>query len=384
MFKNTELEARFGFEALPTIQDGKLAAIYPLNIIHPGDSPRIFSGKYVGEINHIYELLTKIVTNQTIDENNPMPYEFKFENNQIYVRDKDNSKWTLIGDVTKLYFGAKDYADENFIKSLSVNNATVIYEKGNGLSNSITIDNVNHADNALKDNLNQRIDTTYIKSLSVNNAKIIYERGDNSSDSFIVNNVGHADEADISRYSIKAEQDKLGQKIDNTYIKSLSAYGGILTAYRGDNGTSVVEINNVVLAQNALKAEQDKLGQQIDTTYVKDVLESNGIVTVSKGNQQSEVLCFTAISGDTINDILKLNEDTQMEEKEAIVDETIVDIIINKGEGYITVYSLNSAIDTETIDNVYTNSDKYPEPAGDECISSSEIDDILTNGGMVA
>lgn len=327
MFKNTELEARFGFEALPTIQDGKLAAIYPLNIIHPGDSPRIFSGKYVGEINHIYELLTKIVTNQTIDENNPMPYEFKFENNQIYVRDKDNSKWTLIGDVTKLYFGAKDYADSTFIKELSVNNDTITAKKGDESTFAITINNVANANIANKDSL--------------------------------------------------------GQSIHGTYIKKLSTYGGNITMYRGDGGTSIVEINNVELAQNAVKATKDNLGQQIDTTYVKDVLESNGIVTVTKGNQQSEALCFTSITDDIINDILKLNEDTTTEEKEAIADETIEDIIINKGDGYITIYSLNSAVDTDTIDDLFLNSSSYPEPSGEECINSSEIENIFNNGGVV-
>lgn len=384
MFKNTELEARFGFEALPTIQDGNLAAIYPLNIIHPGDSPRIFSGKYVGEINHIYELLTKIVTNQTIDKNNPMPYEFKFENNQIYVRDKDNSKWTLIGDVTKLYFGAKDYADETYIKSLSANDATITYIKGNNSTASIIVNNVKHADTALKDNINQQIDTTYIKSLSANNATITFTKGNNSTASITINNVKHATDSDESKYSIKSLCDNLNQNIHQTYIKNISSYGGTLTMYKGDNGVSLIEINNVKLAHKAIKSTKDELGQQIHTTYVKDVLESNGIVTVTKGNQQSEVLCFTSISDDIINDILKLDEDTTTEEKEAIVDEIIEDIIINKGNGYITVYSLNSAVDTDTINDLYINSNSYPEPSGDKCINSNEIENIFNNGGVVA
>ena len=81
--------------------------------------------------------------------------------------------------------------------------------------------------------------------------------------------------------------------------------------------------------------------------------------------------------------ILKLNEDTTLEEKEAIIDETIIDIFLNKGDGYITVYSLNSAIDTDTIDDLYLNSGLYPEPSGDECINSSEIENIFINGGVV-
>ena len=128
MFKNTELEARFGFEALSTIQDGKLAAIYPLNIIHPGDSPRIFSGKYVGEINHIYELLTKIVTNQTIDENNPMPYEFKFENNQIYDQFRDKSDCKIITYANFRFYQEKEWTAPDERKFIYYNITGNVYD----------------------------------------------------------------------------------------------------------------------------------------------------------------------------------------------------------------------------------------------------------------
>lgn len=378
------IEIKYGLpKALPTIQNGKLAPVFPLYFQYRGDNVIIFSKKYMGEIEHIYELLYKIVTHQTIDADNPLPYEFKFEENNLYVRDKTNTKWTLMGDITKLYFGAKEYADETFIKSLKADDATIVFTKGDNSTGSLMINNVAHADTTLKDNKNQQIDTTYVKGVTGSNAGLTITKGNGTTSKVTINNVTHAINSDNANYATKTLQDNLGQQIHQTYIKKLSTYGGNITMYKGDGGTSIVKINNVELAQSAVKAAKDNLGQQIDVTYVKDVLESNGIVTVTKGNKQSEVLCFTSITNNIIDDILKLNEDTTLEEKEAIIDETIIDIFLNKGDGYITVYSLNSAIDTDTIDDLYLNSGLYPEPSGDECINSSEIENIFINGGVV-
>lgn len=379
------IEIKYGLpKALPTIQNGKLAPVFPLYFQYRGDNVLIFSKKYMGEIEHIYELLYKIVTHQTIDADNHLPYEFKFEENNLYVRDKTNTKWTLMGDITKLYFGAKEYADETFIKSLKADDATIVFTKGDNSIGSLTINNVAHADRTLKDNKNQQIDTTYVKGVTSSNAELTITKGNGTTSKVTINNVTHAINSDNANYATKTLQDNLGQQIHQTYIKKLSTYGGNITMYKGDGGTSIVKINNVELAQSAVKAAKDNLGQQIDVTYVKDVLESNGIVTVTKGNKQSEVLCFTSITNDVIDDILKLNEDTTLEEKEAITDETIIDIFLNKGEGYLTKFNLNSAVNTATVEDLYINSDLYPEPDGDECINASEINNILNTGGVAA
>lgn len=379
------IEIKYGLpKALPTIQNEKLAPVFPLYFQYRGDNVLIFSKKYMGEIEHIYELLYKIVTHQTIDADNPLPYEFKFEENNLYVRDKTNTKWTLMGDITKLYFGAKEYADETFIKSLKADDATIVFTKGDNSIGSLTINNVAHADTTLKDNKNQQIDTTYVKGVTSSNDELTITKGNGTTSKVTINNVTHAINSDNANYATKTLQDNLGQQIHQTYIKKLSTYGGNITMYKGDGGTSIVKINNVELAQSAVKAAKDNLGQQIDVTYVKDVLESNGIVTVTKGNKQSEVLCFTSITNDIIDDILKLNEDTTLEEKEAITDETIIDIFLNKGEGYLTKFNLNSAVNTATVEDLYINSDLYPEPDGDECINASEINNILNTGGVAA
>ena len=97
---------------LPTIQNGKPQPIYPLMLEHKGDNNQLFAGKYVGEIEHIYDLFYKLITCQSIDENNPLEHEAKIHNNNFYIY--QNGKWVLIGDIRKPYFGAIDYMENKF------------------------------------------------------------------------------------------------------------------------------------------------------------------------------------------------------------------------------------------------------------------------------
>lgn len=101
---------------LPTIQNGKPQPIYPLMLEHKGDNNQLFAGKYVGEIEHIYDLFYKLITCQSIDENNPLEHEAKIHNNNFYIY--QNGKWVLIGDIRKPYFGAIDYIESTFDKQI--------------------------------------------------------------------------------------------------------------------------------------------------------------------------------------------------------------------------------------------------------------------------
>ena len=48
------------------------------------------------------------------------------------------------------------------------------------------------ADNAIKDNKNQQIDSTYIKDISVNNDTLTVTKGNDYSQDIIINNISHA------------------------------------------------------------------------------------------------------------------------------------------------------------------------------------------------
>ena len=347
-------------KALPTVQNGKLAPVWPLNFYYRGDNVLIFSKKYMGEIEHIYELLYRVSVHESLDPDNPLPYEFKFEGNNFYIRDGTNTKWTLIGDVTKLHLGAheellaklkelNDQIQKTYIKNLSANGGTLTITRGDNKTESITIDNVNNALHA----------NTADSATTATNAK----------------HASSADIATLATTATKAMQDSKGQEIVSTYIKGLANKDATITITRGDGTTSTITINNVEFAKSADIALKDNLGQQIDKTYVKSVEEKKGIVTVTKGNNDSNVFYFTPITDDIIDDVFRLVEDTSKEPREPIPIPTIEDIVATKGEGYITEHSIDTAVDTNTIDDIFTKVGAgYPDPTGDESILTDEID----------
>ncbi|RHG11834.1 hypothetical protein DW639_02600 [Megamonas funiformis] len=99
------IQRKYGLPApLPVVQNGKLATRFPLDLEHRGDDLFEFGGKYIGEIENIYDLLYKILTNQEIDASLALPYAIKITEDKLYVRDKTNSEWILIFDITKPNF----------------------------------------------------------------------------------------------------------------------------------------------------------------------------------------------------------------------------------------------------------------------------------------
>lgn len=99
------IQRKYGLPApLPVVQNGKFATRFPLNLEHRGDDVFQFGGKYIGEIENIYDLLYKILTNQEIDASLALPYAIKITEDKLYVRDKTNSEWILIFDIMKPNF----------------------------------------------------------------------------------------------------------------------------------------------------------------------------------------------------------------------------------------------------------------------------------------
>lgn len=99
------IQRKYGLPApLPVVQNGKFAPRFPLNLEHRGDDVFQFGGKYIGEIENIYDLLYKILTNQEIDASLALPYAIKITEDKLYIRDKTNSEWILIFDITKPNF----------------------------------------------------------------------------------------------------------------------------------------------------------------------------------------------------------------------------------------------------------------------------------------
>lgn len=99
------IQRKYGLPApLPVVQNGKFAPRFPLNLEHRGDDVFQFGGKYIGEIENIYDLLYKILTNQEIDASLSLPYAIKITEDKFYIRDKTNSEWITMFDITKPNF----------------------------------------------------------------------------------------------------------------------------------------------------------------------------------------------------------------------------------------------------------------------------------------
>lgn len=69
------------------------------------------------------------------------------------------------------------------------------------------------ADNAIKDNKNQQIDSTYIKDISVNNDTLTVTKGNDDSQDIIINNISHAINSDNATNATNADVSK---KVNNT------------------------------------------------------------------------------------------------------------------------------------------------------------------------
>lgn len=114
------IQRKYGLPApLPVVQNGKFATRFPLNLEHRGDDVFQFGGKYIGEIENIYDLLYKILTNQEIDASLALPYAIKITEDKLYIRDKTNSEWILIFDITKPNFPKETELYELIYKAIT-------------------------------------------------------------------------------------------------------------------------------------------------------------------------------------------------------------------------------------------------------------------------
>lgn len=100
--------------------------------------------------------------------------------------------------------------------------------------------------------------------------------GDANNDKVTIGVTGKVASASQADNATKATQDSIGQTINTTYIKSVSANNATITATKGNGTTSSIIINNVAHAtnaDNATKATNDSDGKTINATYIKKQVE---------------------------------------------------------------------------------------------------------------
>lgn len=213
--------------------------------------------------------------------------------------------------------------DETYIKKISVDGSTLTFTKGNNISNSITLQNGSYSlatqtndglmskeDKIKLDNVNlnseenqntfsnisvgatiisadQKTDTLTLKS-----GQNINLSANNSDDSITIAFTGTVENANNA---IKSKQDYLGQNIHETYVKNIQGNNNKLTIVKGNDASSIINIDNV---PNAIKATQDSRGQKIDTTYIKNISVSDNTLTIYKGDGSAtnlDIISFNQI-----------------------------------------------------------------------------------------
>lgn len=207
------IEQKYGLPpALPLIVNGRFLPAYPVFPGHGGDDLYAFTAKYIGEINQIYDLLLKIGTHQAIDPDNPLPYEFKIEDNVLYIRDKDNKTWTKIGDVTKSMLGAAEEIDKCVVSVTSSQGIITVKTHG-GTTTSFPMN----------------IDETYLHDISIENGYLKVVRGNGQLQTIMLG-------------------------IDVTYPKDVQFQDGKLVITRGNGEKVEINMNYIasVVDQNGV------------------------------------------------------------------------------------------------------------------------------------
>lgn len=213
--------------------------------------------------------------------------------------------------------------DETYIKKISVDGSTLTFTKGNNISNSITLQNGSYSlatqtndglmskeDKIKLDNVNLNseenqntfsnisVGATIISAdkktdtLTLKSGQNINLSANNSDDSITIAFTGTVENANNA---IKSKQDYLGQNIHETYIKNIQGNNNKLTIVKGNDTSSIINIDNV---PNAIKATQDSRGQKIDTTYIKNISVSDNTLTIYKGDGSAtnlDIISFNQI-----------------------------------------------------------------------------------------
>ena len=273
---------------LPTIQNNELQITYPLDLTYGGDDVDAFSKKYMAELQHVYKILTSLMSNQPQNIGD-MPYAIKIEDNKFYVRNKQNSDWIFVFDILNPEFGnnlvvsnhlqeildnaqkAQEAAEKSEQAMIDARKATFkisvkIYE-------TIT-DMKNDAD--LKAGLNAYV----YGATSFNDGKAAF---------YTIKEMPQTTEADDYEivklkeglYAIRIlEQDKYLPLIGGTVTGNITVEGDIKAQNFIGNVTGDITGN----AATANNATNDSKGNNINETYVKNITFNQGEITVERGN----------------------------------------------------------------------------------------------------
>lgn len=179
-------------------------------------------------------------------------------------------------------------------------------------SNSIYVNNIigdlnGTADNAIKDNKNQQIDSTYIKNISVNNDTITVTKGNDDSQDIIINNISHAINSDNATNANKLQEltvgNSNGQIPINNGIENVNLNAALLNGKASNYfATSNHNHNTATQSSNGYMSNADK--KKLDGIASGAEVNQNAFANVKVGT--------TTIQADAKQDTLTLAAGTNI------------------------------------------------------------------------
>lgn len=172
------------------------------------------------------------------------------------------------------------------------------------------------ADNAIKDNKNQQIDSTYIKDISVNNDTLIITKGNNDSQDITINNISHAISSDNAINASKLQGLTTGNKngqipinngTENTNLNAALLNGKASSYFATSNHThtTATQSSNGYMS-NADKKKLDGIasGAEVNQNTFANVKVGSNTIQADAKQDTLELAAGTNISlvGDANND----------------------------------------------------------------------------------
>lgn len=172
------------------------------------------------------------------------------------------------------------------------------------------------ADNAIKDNKNQQIDSTYIKDISVNNDTLTVTKGNDDSQDIIINNISHAINSDNATNANKLQELTAGNAngqipinngTENTNLNAALLNGKESSYFATSNHThtTATQSSNGYMS-NADKKKLDGIasGAEVNQNAFANVKVGSNTIQADAKQDTLELVAGTNISlvGDANND----------------------------------------------------------------------------------
>ena len=163
------------------------------------------------------------------------------------------------------------------------------------------------ADNAIKDNKNQQIDSTYIKDISVNNDTLTVTKGNDDSQDIIINNISHAINSDNATNANKLQELTAGNANGQIPINNGTENANLNAALLNGKASSYFATSNhthttATQSSNGYMSNADK--KKLDGIASGAEVNQNAFANVKVGS--------TTISSDAKQDTLELAAGTNI------------------------------------------------------------------------